>query len=69
MSVAVAIQQSTEYRTLVVQSYYTNILGRRNPPTAGELSSWVNSGLDFTSIRVAFEGSVEFYFRATGFNP
>ncbi len=66
---ATAIMQSTEHRTLVVQSYYANILGRRTPATPGEVSFWVNSGFDFTTVRVAFEGSVEFFFRATGFNP
>ena len=38
-------------------------------PTPAEVANWVKSSLDITGIRIAFEGSVEFYFRTTGFMP
>jgi hypothetical protein len=33
------------------------------------VNSWVNSGLDLTSIRVAMLGTQEYYFRITGLLP
>jgi subtilisin-like proprotein convertase family protein len=60
---------SPEYRTDVVESYYSTILRRTIPPSPDEVAGWVNSGLDIISIRAGFESSVEFYFRVTGFVP
>jgi subtilisin-like proprotein convertase family protein len=61
---------STEYRTDQVTIYYgPALLGRTVPPAASEVSGWVNSGLDLTSIRIDFLASTEFFFRVTGLNP
>jgi hypothetical protein len=68
-TVALAFLLSPEYRSMVVQADYTQILRRPTPPSAAEVAGWVNSGLDITTIRIGFEASVEFYFRITGFNP
>jgi hypothetical protein len=58
--VAAAFLHSTEYRTDVVEAYYTGLLGRTTAPSPAEMSSWVTSGLDFLAIREAFESSQEF---------
>ena len=61
---------SAEYRGGQVKIYYgTSLLGRNVPPSAAEVSSWVNSGLDLTTIRVDFLASPEFFFRVTGLQP
>ena len=67
--VALAFLTSGEYRTDVVLDDYSTLLRRPTPPTAAEVANWVKSSLDITGIRIAFEGSVEFYFRVTGFMP
>jgi hypothetical protein len=58
--VASAFLSSTEHRTLQVQPLFTNLLKRTIPPSAGEVSAWVNTGLDLLSITAAFAGSGEF---------
>ena len=63
---------STEYRTDQVTIYYgPTLLGRTVPPSAGEVAGWVNSGLDFTSIRVDFlsHQREHHFFRVTGLQP
>jgi hypothetical protein len=67
--VALAFLTSPEYRTDIVQSYYTMILRRSTLPGPAEVAGWVNSNLDLIAIRIGFEASVEFYFRVTGFMP
>jgi hypothetical protein len=56
---ALSFLQSTEYRTDVVQGYYTSLLHRSG--SAAEVANWVNSGLDLHTIRMGFEGSAEFF--------
>ncbi len=61
---------STEFRTDQITLYYgPALLGRTVPPAASEVSGWVNSGLDLTSIRIDFLASTEFFFRVTGLEP
>ena len=57
--VAQNIQSSSEYRTDVVTTYYNDLLSR--PPDAAGLSGWVFSNLDLRTVRVGFEGSLEYY--------
>jgi subtilisin-like proprotein convertase family protein len=59
--VAQAILGSIEYRRLVVNGYYTNLLGRTQPPSQGEVDGWAFSGLDITSIRIGFLSSLEYF--------
>jgi subtilisin-like proprotein convertase family protein len=59
--------QSVESRAIVVTTDYNLILVRA--PSAAEVSAWVNSGLDFITIRDFLESSAEFYFRVTGVLP
>lgn len=51
---------STEYRTRFVTDLYANLLKREASPTAEEVNSWVQTGRDLLSIRVAFAGSIEY---------
>lgn len=67
--VALGFLVSPEYRSNVVLADYNTVLRRSATPTAAEVAGWVNSGLDTTAIRIAFEASVEFFFRTTGFMP
>jgi hypothetical protein len=67
--VAYAFLNSPEFRTNTVTSFYTDLLRRTAPPSAQEVAGWVNSSADLALIRIAFESSVEYYFRATGFFP
>ena len=68
--VAYIILTSAEYRGDQVRLYYgSEILGRAMAPSAGEVNAWVTSGLDLTSIRVAFLGTMEYYLRITGLSP
>jgi hypothetical protein len=50
-----------EYRSDVVETYFVTLLHRPQPVNANDVSGWVNSGLDLTSIRVGIESSTEFY--------
>jgi hypothetical protein len=45
----------------VVETYFVTLLRRTPPVNAADVSGWVNSGLDLTSIRVGIESSTEFY--------
>jgi subtilisin-like proprotein convertase family protein len=64
---ALALLTSTEYRSDQVTIYYgPTLLGRSVPPSSQEVSGWVNSGLDLTSIRINFLASAEYFFRVTG---
>ncbi|HLN29945.1 MAG TPA: proprotein convertase P-domain-containing protein [Gemmataceae bacterium] len=67
--VALEILMSVENRSDVMVGYYKNLLRRPTVPSQIEINDWVFSGLDFASIRVAFEGSEEYFFRVTGFIP
>jgi subtilisin-like proprotein convertase family protein/photosystem II stability/assembly factor-like uncharacterized protein len=60
---------SAEYRSDVVESYYSTILQRPTLPSPAEVASWVDTSLDIVAIRIGFESSLEFYFRITGFLP
>jgi hypothetical protein len=68
-AMALGVLLSPEYRSLVVRSYYLNLLRRPTVRAQSEVNLWVLSGLDLTGIRVGFESSQEYYFRVTGFNP
>jgi hypothetical protein len=57
--VAMSVLQSPEYRTLVVEGYYTILL--HHSGTAADVAAWVNSGLDLASIRLHFETGSEFF--------
>jgi subtilisin-like proprotein convertase family protein len=67
--VASSILHGAEYRGIVVKGLYLNLLRRQAPPSQDEINFWVNSGIDFTSMRIDFEASPEFFFRVTGFLP
>jgi hypothetical protein len=56
---ALSFLQSTEYRTDVVEGYYTSLLHRSG--SAAEVAGWVNSALDLRTIRMDFEDSAEFF--------
>jgi len=57
--VALAFLQSPEYRTDVVNGYYTTLLHR--PADGVGLAGWVSSNLDVGSVRIGFESSPEFF--------
>jgi hypothetical protein len=57
--VAHAILTSGEFRTYLVEAYYEVLLHR--PGDATNRNTWVTSGMDATSIRVAFESGPEFF--------
>lgn len=73
--VAAAFVTSAEFRTDAVEELYgsplapsvsvasvlPNLLNRTSPPTAGEVNSWVFSGLDLLRIEVDFASSAEFF--------
>jgi subtilisin-like proprotein convertase family protein len=69
VSVAAGFVRSIEYRSTIIRGYYANLLRRSTAPSDQEVAGWAFSGLDFTTIRVGFEASPEFYFRVTGFLP
>ncbi len=58
--VASLFLSSSEFRARLVRSYYTNLLHRPTAPSAAEVSFWVNSGYDLTTMRALFESSAEF---------
>ena len=72
--------QSAEFRGDVVQQLYgatpavgasvasifPNLLHRSISPTAAEVASWVNSGMDVLSIEVSFGQSTEFFSNSGG---
>src|SRR5262249_54164226 len=53
------LANSPTYRTQVVTGFYLRLL--RRTPSPAEVNGWVNSGLDFATIRVSFLASLEFY--------
>jgi hypothetical protein len=57
--VAMEFLASPEYRGMVIQQYYSQLLHRPSP-TASEVNSWVNSPLDLLSIEVQFAATGEF---------
>ena len=68
--VAFTLLTSAEYRSDQIITYYGQaLLGRTVPPSSQEVSFWVNSGLDLTSIRIDFLATSEFFFRVTGLQP
>jgi hypothetical protein len=59
-AVALSFLQSREFRSDLVQLYYSTLLHRTAAP--GEINYWVNySQLDSYGIRIAIESSPEFY--------
>ncbi|HEV3119923.1 MAG TPA: DUF4214 domain-containing protein [Gemmataceae bacterium] len=60
-AVALAITQSAEYRTVLVQQLYFNELHRQSVPSATEVSGWVNSGVDLLNMEADFAGTPELY--------
>jgi hypothetical protein len=59
--VALGFLQSGEYRSDVVIGFYSALLHRNSPPSAGEVANWVGSPLDISAIRIGFESSLEFF--------
>jgi hypothetical protein len=57
--VALAFQQSVEFRTDLTEAYYNALLHRPDDPMG--LNGWVFSNLDAASIRLGFEASPEFF--------
>jgi streptogramin lyase len=51
---------SLEYRTDVVDAYYTGLLHRDTAPAA-DVAAWLNSGMSLGQIRLAFEACMEFF--------
>jgi large repetitive protein len=68
-TVATLFLTSAEYRSDVVNNFYSVILRRSSPPAAFEVNFWVNSGIDFLTMKIDFEASPEFFFRVTGSFP
>jgi hypothetical protein len=58
MAAAQQVQETPEYRTLVIQHYFQTLLGRA--ASAAELQSLVQSKKDLRSIRIDLEASTEF---------
>jgi uncharacterized protein YkwD len=52
---------SQEYRSRAVTAMYTELLHRSSAPSAGEVDSWVTSGLDLARIRIGFKSSLEYF--------
>jgi hypothetical protein len=59
--VASIILTTAEYRTDVITPLFTNLLDRTTPPSATEVSGWVNSGLDLLTIELDFASSAEYF--------
>jgi hypothetical protein len=76
--VAQAFLVSTEFRSDVVRSFYgdptltpvpflpflPDLLHRTSAPSASDVSTWVNSGLDLSTVEIGFAGSPEFFVQA-----
>jgi hypothetical protein len=60
-TVALAVAQSAEFRTITVQQLYVDMLHRQNGPAAAELNNWVKSGFDLLRIEADFTGTAEFF--------
>src|SRR5262249_53274338 len=56
---ALAILQAPEFRGGVVNGIYARSLQR--VPASTDVGVWVNSSLDLTGLRVAFEGATEYF--------
>ena len=61
--VAAGFINSVEYRNRVVKGLFFDMLKRTTgtAPTAQQVTSWVNTGLDVQSLRIAFAGTLEYY--------
>jgi hypothetical protein len=59
-AVALGFLRSPEYRSDAVQTYYGYLLRRATVPSPAEVTLWVNSGLELTTIRADFLESAEF---------
>ena len=57
--VALALLQSSEFRTDQFEGYYNALLDRPDDPAA--LNGWVMSNLDIDAVRIAFESTQEFF--------
>ena len=56
---ALSIIESQECRTDVIEGYYNALLHRPAEPTG--LNGWLSANLDEFSLRIIFEGSLEFF--------
>jgi hypothetical protein len=61
--VASGFLNSTEYRVKLVTALYFEVLKRTqaNAPTPAQVGTWVNTGLDWLSLRVSFASTAEFF--------
>ncbi|HLJ93423.1 MAG TPA: DUF4214 domain-containing protein, partial [Gemmataceae bacterium] len=59
-SVVAAFLHSAEYRSDVIEGYYSELLHRNGPPSFGEVNAWVASGANLLAVRMGFEASSEF---------
>jgi hypothetical protein len=57
--VALGFLQSTELRASVFAGYYDDLLHRT--ASGAEVLGWLNTGLDFSTVRVDFESGSEFF--------
>jgi hypothetical protein len=57
--VALAILETSEFRTKLFEAYYNDLLHR--PDDAAGLNDWVSSGLDAATVRQGFESGSEFF--------
>ena len=62
--VALAFLNSAECRAMEIRTYYSTLLGRTTAPVQSDVNYWVSSGLDMMTIRLMFETSGEFAFKA-----
>ncbi|MCI0456098.1 MAG: DUF4394 domain-containing protein [Gemmataceae bacterium] len=60
-AVALGIQQSAEYRSLQIASFYSTLLNRQTPAPQDGIDFWLSTGLDLLSIKVGFASSAEFF--------
>ncbi len=59
-AVALGFLRSAEYRTDVVNGYYSRLLHRTTSPSLTEVNTWVGSVADLTAMRSDFLESAEF---------
>ena len=57
--VALAFEQSSEFRSDTFEAYYTALLHRQ--ADAAGLTFWVTSNMGIENVRIAFESSAEFF--------
>lgn len=63
--VAEQVLRSPEFRALVVQSFYSELLDRASAPTAAEVQFWTSARVDLGSLDDAFLASPEYLRRQT----